>query len=76
MDFSFILILALTLPILILIGYVVIKTFITKKIPDSRFTPFDSIMGQSAIEFHQEKEEKEQDEDEGDDKEKNASPPR
>ena len=41
-----------------------------KEIPDSRYTPFDYITGQTTVEFQEQKEEKEEQNDQGDDKDK------
>ena len=58
-------------PIFFLIGFIVLKTIITKEIPDSRYTPFDNIAGQTTIQFHEEKEDKEEEDAQSDDKDKN-----
>jgi hypothetical protein len=47
------------------------KTLIKKKIPDSRYNPFDYITGQTRVEFQEQKEQKEEKDDQGDDKDKN-----
>ncbi|GAA0361206.1 DUF3951 domain-containing protein [Bacillus horti] len=71
MDFTLILMLSLLGPIFFLIGYIVVKMFIKKQVPVSSYTPFDRIMGQTSVEFHEHKEVKEEEDDQGDDKNKN-----
>jgi flagellar biosynthesis/type III secretory pathway M-ring protein FliF/YscJ len=72
MDFSFYVILSLIAPIFLLIGIIVVKMIKNKTIPNSDYTPFDYIMGQAPIEFHEDKQEKEEKDDQGDDKNKNS----
>ncbi|BBH19721.1 hypothetical protein Back11_10660 [Paenibacillus baekrokdamisoli] len=57
--------------IVILLGIVVVKMIMKKELPSNNYTPFDYIMAQSTIEFHEEKQVKEVDDDHGDDKDKN-----
>lgn len=71
MDFAYVLLFSLILPVFILIIYIMARVLIRKEIPDSRFSPFDSIMGQTQIEYHEHKEEKEDQDEQGDDKNKN-----
>jgi hypothetical protein len=71
MNFGAVLLLSLILPIFFLIIYIMVRTLIRKEIPDSRFTPFDTIMGQTPTEYHEHKEEKEDEGEQGDDKNKN-----
>lgn len=70
MDFSMYLMLSLIIPILLLLGIIITKMIKGKRIPNSNYTPFDYIMGQTPIEFHEEKEDKEDQDDQGDDKDK------
>ncbi|HET7616785.1 MAG TPA: DUF3951 domain-containing protein [Bacillales bacterium] len=72
MNFTMLITLSLLTPILVLIGYVVIKTLITQRIPDSRYHPFDYVMGQTPVELHEEKETQEDEEEPGDDEDKNS----
>ena len=69
-DFGMYLILSLIVPILVLLGIVISKMIRLKEIPDSRYTPFDYITGQTTVEFQEQKEEKEEQNDQGDDKDK------
>ncbi|QGQ96630.1 DUF3951 domain-containing protein [Paenibacillus psychroresistens] len=71
MDFSFYVILSLIGPIFILLGIVVYKMLKQKELPSSNYTPFDYIMGQAPVEFHEDKQEKEVEDDQGDDIDKN-----
>lgn len=71
MDFTMYLILSLIIPILVLLGVITSKMMAGKGIPNSDYTPFDLIVGQTPIAQHEEKVEKEERNDEGDDKEKN-----
>ncbi|MFS1512738.1 DUF3951 domain-containing protein [Chengkuizengella sp. SCS-71B] len=68
MSFSFYFFLFVSGFITLLIGYIVVRTFLKKEIPDNPYTPFDYITGQSDVEFRDEKEEIEQDNDEDGDK--------
>lgn len=61
--------LPIAIVILTLIGFY--KLFIKKKNITAFYTPFDQIMGQTTVEFHQEQQVVEEDEGEGDDKDKN-----
>ncbi|CAM4154908.1 hypothetical protein BAMA_05575 [Bacillus manliponensis] len=61
--------LPLAIVILTLIGFY--KLFVKKKNITAFYTPFDQIMGQTTVEFHQEQHVVEEDEGEGDDKDKN-----
>lgn len=70
-DFQAFAMLSLIIPILVLLGIVTVKMIRRKEIPNSHYTPFDYIMGQSAMEFHEEKEDKQEEDDQGDDKNKN-----
>ncbi len=47
---------------------VVIKMIKNREIPDSLYTPFDYITGQTTVEFHEEKEVTKEEDDQGDDK--------
>ncbi|BFH14667.1 DUF3951 domain-containing protein [Paenibacillus melissococcoides] len=71
MDAGAIMLLSLIVPVLALLGIISAKIIAGKALPDSNYTPFDNITGQSEVEFHEEKQEKEEDDDLGDDKEKN-----
>lgn len=62
---------SLILPIIILLGIIMVKIFIKKQVPENNYTPFDYIMAQGQMEFHEEKEEREDENKQGDDKEKN-----
>lgn len=55
-----------------LIGIIVFKIIKKKNLPNSYYTPFDYITGQTNVEFHEEKEEEEQENGLGDDKDKNT----
>ncbi|WP_261381536.1 DUF3951 domain-containing protein [Paenibacillus cremeus] len=70
-DFATITLLSLIFPVFVLIIYIMIKAVVKNKIPDSRYTPFDNITGQSTVVFHEQKEEKEEEDEHGDDKDKN-----
>lgn len=61
--------LPLAIVILTIIGFY--KLFIKKKNITAFYTPFDQIMGQTIVEFHEEQQVVEEDEGEGDDKDKN-----
>lgn len=63
--------LSLIIPIFVLLGIIVIKMFAGHKLPDNHYTPFDQIMGQTSIEFHEQKVEQENEDGHGDDKNKN-----
>ncbi|WP_127581858.1 DUF3951 domain-containing protein [Paenibacillus koleovorans] len=76
MDIALYLMLALIVPIVGLVVYIFVKLLFTNKVPDSSYTPFDAIMGQSPVEFHEEKEAKEEDDDQGDGNGKNSQPKR
>lgn len=69
-DFGLYSILSLIIPILLLLGIIAMKMIRMKEIPDSRYTPFDYIMGQTTVEFQDQKEDKEEQDDQGDDKDK------
>lgn len=71
MDIMLIILLSLTGPIFFLISYIVFKMFIKKEVPESHYTPFDRIMGQTPVEFHEHKAEQDEADDQGDDKNKN-----
>jgi len=71
MGFSNIVLFSLIAPVFILIIYIMVRTLIRKEIPDSRYSPFDTIMGQTQIEYQVHKEEKEEADEQGDDKDKN-----
>lgn len=73
MDVGAIMIFSLIIPILMLLGIISSKIIAGKGLPDSNYTPFDYIIGHSAVEFHEEKEDKEEEDDQGDDKDKNKS---
>lgn len=62
---------SLILPIISLLGIIMVKIFIKKQVPENNYTPFDYIMAQGQMEFHEEKEEREDENKQGDDKEKN-----
>ncbi|MBC8080584.1 MAG: DUF3951 domain-containing protein [Gorillibacterium sp.] len=70
MDFGMMLIFSITAPIVALIVLIVTKLIRNKEIPNSNYTPFDQIMGQTPSAFHEEKKELEEQEDKGDDKDK------
>lgn len=70
MDFTALILFSLIVPIIVLLGIIIVKMIRGRAIPNSDYTPFDYIMGQSPVEFHEEKEVKEQKNDQGDDKEK------
>ncbi|TBL71050.1 DUF3951 domain-containing protein [Paenibacillus thalictri] len=70
-DFGALTLLSLIVPVFVLIIYIMTKVLITKRIPDSRYTPFDRLTGQTTVEFQMQKEEKEEDDEHGDDKNKN-----
>ncbi|WP_151735809.1 DUF3951 domain-containing protein [Paenibacillus tengchongensis] len=55
----------------ILLGIIIIKILLTRKLPSNNYTPFDYITAQSPVEFHDEKKEIEENADHGDDKDKN-----
>ncbi|WP_165972116.1 DUF3951 domain-containing protein [Paenibacillus piri] len=71
MDITSIILLALIGPVFILIIYIMTKAVIKKNIPDSRYQPFDYIMGQTSVQVQEQKEEKEDEDEHGDDKDKN-----
>ena len=71
MDLGFYMIIGVTGCVTILIGIVFVKMMMKKELPSNNYTPFDYIMAQSPVEFHEEKQEKEADDDHGDDKDKN-----
>ncbi|MCR8634153.1 DUF3951 domain-containing protein [Paenibacillus radicis (ex Xue et al. 2023)] len=73
MDFTSIVLLSLIAPVFILIIYIMTKTIIKNKIPDSRYNPFDYITGQTNVQFQEQKEEKEEEDEHGDDKDKNVN---
>ncbi|MFD2611175.1 DUF3951 domain-containing protein [Paenibacillus gansuensis] len=68
MDFGAMLTLSLLLPIVLLLVYILVKMATKKEIPESNYTPLDFIMGQTPIEFHEEKKTKEEQEGQGEDK--------
>jgi|GEM_PF-1082100 len=51
--------------------YIVLKAILKRELPSNNYTPFDYIIAQSPVEFHDEKQEKEEHEEQGDDNEKN-----
>ncbi|MFK7693967.1 DUF3951 domain-containing protein [Paenibacillus sp. HJGM_3] len=63
---SFYIILSLVVPILALLGIIVVKMIRNRTIPDSRYTPFDYVTGQTPVEFHEEKETQQEEDDSGD----------
>ena len=71
MDSGFYIIVGVTGVIFLLIGTVITKMIWKKELPSNNYTPFDYIMAQSPVEFHEQKQEKEVDDDHGDDKDKN-----
>jgi len=71
MDFTMLVLLSVLGPIFILLGIIVSKMVALKELPDSRYTPFDHITGQTSVEFHEEKDEEEEEAGQGDDKNKN-----
>ncbi|OBR62817.1 hypothetical protein A7K91_15620 [Paenibacillus oryzae] len=56
----------------IALAIIIVKVFVTRKLPSNHYTPFDYITAHSQVEFHEEKQEKEEDDDHGDDKNKNT----
>ncbi|UVI32696.1 DUF3951 domain-containing protein [Paenibacillus spongiae] len=75
MDFGLLLIMSVATPIVLLLAIIAAKMIAMKEIPDSRYTPFDYITGQSPVEIHQHKNNKEENDEEGDDKDKNKRKP-
>ncbi|MCL6457270.1 MAG: DUF3951 domain-containing protein [Gorillibacterium sp.] len=73
MDFGMLLILSVAAPIIGLVALIVTKLIRNKEIPNSLYTPFDQIMGQSSSAFHEEKQEFEEQEDKGEGKRKGKS---
>lgn len=69
-DFGLYVTLSLIVPILVLLAIISAKIISGKGIPNSDYTPFDYIAGQTPVEFHEEKQEKEEDDEQGDDKDK------
>ncbi|WP_442603822.1 DUF3951 domain-containing protein [Paenibacillus sp. KN14-4R] len=69
-NFTLYLTLSLIIPILALLLIISVKIIKGKKLPDSNYTPFDYITGQTTVEFHEEKEAKEENDDQGDDKDR------
>lgn len=65
MDFGTLLILSIIVPLLLLLGIIVGKMIKGKQLPNSNYTPFDYITGQTSNEFHEQKEDKEEQDDEG-----------
>jgi Protein of unknown function (DUF3951) len=65
LDFGILLILSIIVPLLLLLGIIITKMIKGKQIPNSNYTPFDYITGQTPVEFHEEKEDKEEQDDEG-----------
>ncbi|UQZ37172.1 DUF3951 domain-containing protein [Paenibacillus sp. PK3_47] len=55
----------------ILLGIIIVKLLLTRKLPSNNYTPFDYITAHSLVEFHDEKKEIEENADHGDDKDKN-----
>ncbi|MGM1047995.1 MAG: DUF3951 domain-containing protein [Bacillota bacterium] len=76
MDFVLLIILSLIAPILVILAIISVKIIRGRALPSNDYTPFDNIMGQTSVAFHDEKQEKEENEDEGDDKDKNTLYPR
>lgn len=70
-DFALYFTFSLIFPILILLGYIMAKIIIKRRVPENNYTPFDYIMGQGQVEFHEQKEVKEEEDGQGDDKNKN-----
>jgi hypothetical protein len=68
MDLSFYALLSITLPIVLLLGIIIVKLIKNKQLPDSRYTPFDFITGQTNVEFHEEKEAVQEEDDQGEGK--------
>lgn len=71
MDFASVLLLSFIAPVFAIIAYIMVRAVVKKKIPDVHYTPFDKIMGQSAIEYQVHKKANRQEDDQGDDKNKN-----
>lgn len=71
MNIFIIFTLFLTGIIFILIGFILVKLFIKKKLPESNYTPFDRLVGHTPIEFHEHKEKDEESDQQGDNKNKN-----
>lgn len=71
MEFSLYIILSLIIPIFVLLGIIVVKLFAGKGLPDHNYTPVDQLLGQTSLDFHEEKIEQEQEDEHGDDKYKN-----
>lgn len=55
----------------LLLGFILVKALLTRKLPSNNYTPFDYITAQSPVEIHVEKKEIEENADHGDDKDKN-----
>ncbi|ASA26191.1 hypothetical protein B9T62_05185 [Paenibacillus donghaensis] len=55
----------------LLLGIIIVKILLTRKLPSNNYTPFDYITAHSLVEFHDEKKEIEDNADHGDDKDKN-----
>ncbi|MEK5237578.1 DUF3951 domain-containing protein [Paenibacillus sp. FSL L8-0470] len=55
----------------LLLGIIIVKILLTRKLPSNNYTPFDYITAYSLVEFHDEKKEIEENADHGDDKDKN-----
>ncbi|WP_235206661.1 DUF3951 domain-containing protein [Paenibacillus tyrfis] len=70
-DFALYTMLSLIVPIIVLLTIIICKMIAGKAIPNSDYTPFDQITGNTPIEFHEEKQEKEEKDEQGDDKDKN-----
>ncbi|MNN94753.1 hypothetical protein D3C81_2134350 [compost metagenome] len=71
MDFASILLLSFIAPVFGIIVYIMVRAVVKQKIPEVHYTPFDKIMGQSAIEYQVHKKATKEDDDQGDDKNKN-----
>ncbi|MCR8641876.1 DUF3951 domain-containing protein [Paenibacillus sp. N1-5-1-14] len=69
-NFGLFVMLSLIVPILALLLIISIKIVKGKKLPESNYTPFDYITGQTTVEFHEQKEAKEENDDQGDDKDR------
>ncbi|MBG9943099.1 hypothetical protein ABD77_13665 [Brevibacillus formosus] len=66
------LIIGVSLLIFGMLGMACYRFFIQKKTVEHYYTPLDRVLGQTPVEFHEQKiEKKESEEEEGDDKDKN-----
>ncbi len=72
-DFTLYIILSLIIPIFVLLGVIIIKVLAGRVLPESNYTPVDQLLGQTPIEFHEEKVVQIQEDDRGDDKDKNIA---